>query len=463
MAFSEQFIDEQAAHDEFKRILTGLPGYERLTDSQIIEGMSLFQSWALRQANWRTERAHQEGFLSTAVNRSSVLAHAEGKQYVPRKPTPSRGEVAFLNAGSDSVSLPAGTTWLGANQLTYRLMDDVVVAGGGRVTAEVSQLSSKQLTFRVSESRAFYEIVLGRDDSAEISAFTVTVDGEQWMMEPRLMNTGRNMPIYDEFYTALDEIGIRFGNGVFGRMPSGGAEVVVDALLTRGQTELLPGQELRYMGGSNDHNIGMIEARTQTPVTGGRPREDIEEVRRNALYYPLYDEQLVWRDDYAFRIRRQWPEAVWVSVWGEQEQERIHGPNLDHIGKIYISAYAPDRPDILSEIVAQLEEPISREYVPVAPNKKPFVIRLSATIERSIPRAMALNSVTETLARHYGKDSAKRRTTIKLKDFYKLISATGHFEMGDFVVELFGDHASNGLNDLVYLDLAASELHVGYE
>jgi hypothetical protein len=246
-------------------------------------------------------------------------------------------------------------------------------------------------------------------------------------------------------------------------MPSGGAEVVVDALLTRGQTELLPGQELRYISGSDDHNIGMIEARTQTPVTGGRPREDIEEVRRNALYYPLYDEQLVWRDDYAFRIRRQWPEAVWVSVWGEQEQERVHGPSLDHIGKIYISAYAPERPDILSEIVTHLEEPISREYAPVATNEKPFVIRLSATIERSIPRAMALNSVMETLAHHYGKNSPKRRTAIKLKDFYKLINATGHFEMGDFMVELFGDYASNGLNDLVFLDLAASEINVGYD
>jgi hypothetical protein len=210
VAFSEQFIDEQAAHDEFKRILTGLPGYERLTDSQIIEGMSLFQSWALRQANWRAERAHQEGFISTAVNRSSVLAHAEGKQYVPRKPTPSRGQVSFVNTGSEPVSLPAGTTWLGSNQLTYRLMDDIVVPGGARLSAEVSQLSRKRVTFTISEQRPFYELVLERDDSAEISAFTVTVDGERWTMEPRLMNTGRNMPIYDEFYTALDEIGIRF-------------------------------------------------------------------------------------------------------------------------------------------------------------------------------------------------------------------------------------------------------------
>lgn len=463
MAFSDQFIDDDKALDEFKRMLTSLPGYERLTDSQIVEGISLFQSWALRQANWRAERAHQEGFLSTAINRSSVLAHAESKQYVPRKPTPSRGTVALANTGDAPVSVPAGTTWLGDNQLTYRVTDDVVVPAGSSVRTEVRQLTSQQITFRVDARKPFYELVLGRDESTEISDFTVTVDGERWTMEPRLMNTSRNAKIYDEFYTALDEIGIRFGNGVFGRIPPDGAEVVVDALLTRGQTELLPGQTLRYVEGSEDHNIGMLEARTYTTITGGRPREDIEEIRRNALYYPLYDEQLVWRDDYAFRIRRQWPEAVWVSVWGEHEQEQVYGMDLDNIGKIYVSAYAPERPDILDEITANLEEPISRQYIAVPPNEKPFTIRLNATIERSIPRQRAMNAVTDTLAKHYGKNSYDRRETIKLKDFYRLISATGHFEMGDFVVELFGDYSSNGLEDLVFLDVAASEINVGYD
>lgn len=463
MAFSEQFIDDQTAHDEFKRILTSLPGYERLTDSQIIEGMSLFQSWALRQAIWRIERAHQEGFISTAVNRSSVLAHSEGKQYTPRKPTPSRGSVAFINKAASAVSIPAGSAWTGPNQLPYQLTDDIIVPAGGTAIAEVSQWDDARFSFSVSGTKPFYEITLEREDSVQISQLEVRVDGEVWSMYPRLMNTNGSSRAYDEFYSPLDEIGIRFGNGIFGRMPRGGTDVVIYAKVTRGETELLPGQELRYLSGSDDRNIGMIEARTYTPITGGKPQEDIEEIRRNAMYYPLYDEQLTWRDDYAFTIRQQWPEVVWVNVWGEQEQERVHGMSLDHIGKIYVSAYAPERPGVLAEITERLEEPISREYEGVEPNPKPFMVRFNGRIVRSLPHERVKSDVRKTLEQHYGKDSRERRAEIKLKDFYRLVSATGYFQEGDFIIELFGDTTSNKLNDLVYLDWEQSEINVGYE
>jgi len=457
------FIDEDQALAEFKRILTGLPGYAHLENSQIIESMSLFQSWALRHANWRAERVYQEAFLSTALNRSSVLAHAEGRQYVPRKPTPSRGTVALANNGDQPVVFPAGTRWIGANQLPYQNVDDVVVPAGGATTAEFRQTEPQSFRFTVEERTPFYEVALDRGASREVAEIGVTIDGEPWVYRSRLMNTGRDDHAYDEFYTTLDEIGIRFGNGIFGAMPPGGASIEVEASMTRGQTELLPGQEMRYLSGSPDRNVGMVEARTRTAITGGRPREDIEEIRRNALYYPLYDEQLTWRDDYRFTIRRQWPEVVWVSVWGEQEQERVHGPSVDHIGKIYVSAYAPDRPDVLDEIVTRLEAPISRGYVAVPPKLKPFAIRLQGTIARDIPMSSAVSDVKRVLHDAYHRDSPKRRETIKLKDFYRLVSSTGHFEMGDFTVELFGDKESNGLNDLVYLDFTQSEIDVGYD
>lgn len=463
MAFSDGFLTEKDAFEEFKRILSSLPGYDKLQESQIIEGMSLFQSWALRQASWRAERAHQESFISTAINRSSVLAGAESRQYLPRKPTPSRGEALFINSGNQPVSIPAESVFVGSNQLRYQTADDLVVPAGNFATVEVRQTEVARYEFVIETTKPFYEIHLGRQESTHIHSLKVFVDGVEWRLMPRLMNTHKDARAYDEFYTSLDEIGLRFGNGVFGRIPSSGAKVVIEATLTEGQTELIPGQELRYVSGSQDHNIGLLEAKSRTRIAGGRPREDIEEVRRNAMYYPLYDEQLVWRDDYKFVMRRIWPEAVFVNAWGEHEMEQAYGFNVDHIGKIYISAYSPERPGILEEMTERLEQPISRKFVAVAPNFKPFVMHLEGRIERSIPLEKALTAVKNSLLDHYGKDSRNRLLEVKLKDFYRLVTATGLFEMGDFIIELFGDRKSNDMEDVVHLDYDSSIIEVGYE
>ena len=463
MSFSDQFLSEEQAFEEFKRILSSLPGYDKLQDSQIIEGMSLFQSWALRQANWRAERSHQEAFISTAVNRSSVLAGAEDRQYLPRKPTPSRGEALFINPANQPISLPEGCVFIGSNQLSYRTTDDLVVPAGSFATVEIDQTDIERFSFEVEIYKPFYEIFLDREVSSRVAKLRVLVDGVEWSFMPRLMNTHQNARAFDEFYTSLDEIGIRFGNGVFGRMPPIGAKIVVEAVMTNGQTELIPGQDLKYMIGSQDHTIGLLEAKSRTRIAGGRPREDIEEIRRNAMYYPLYDEQLVWRDDYKFVMRRIWPEAVFVNAWGEHEMEKAHGFNVEHIGKIYISAYSPERPGILEEMTERLEQPISRKFVAVAPNFKPFVMHLEGRIERSIPLERALNAVKDVLLDNYGKDSKKRLLEVKLKDFYRLVNSTGFFEAGDYTIELFGDRESNGMEDVVHLDYDGSVVEVGYD
>ena len=462
MLFSEMFLDQDRALAEFKRILVNSEGYQHLEESQIVASISLFQSWALRQANWRTERAYQEAFLSTALHRASVLAHAEGRQYVPRKPTPSRGMVRFTNTGPNPVHLPEGTRFIGGNQLHYQVTDNVSVPAAGFIDAEVRQTEPLHMTFTVDGAKPFYEIVLDRALSARLSSFRLSIDGVPWVMQPRLMNTATNALIYDEFYTTLDEAGIRFGNGTFGLIPEDGSTVLIEGFLTDGHTELLPNQDMRYLSGSSDPGINLVTARTRTPIIGGRPREHIEEIRKNALYYPLYDEQLVWRDDYVFVIRRIWPEATWVNVWGEQEQERVYGHNVDHIGKIYVSAYAPERADILTEIAERMERPINRIYEPVTPNMKPYTITLQGRVDREYGLTAVLDAVKAVLWKYFHRDSYDRLPEVKLKDFYRFVCSTGFFVMGDFTVELHGDRSSNGLNDLVYLDIENCTFDIGY-
>ncbi|MBE0507904.1 MAG: hypothetical protein IBX50_14530 [Marinospirillum sp.] len=450
--------------EEFQRILASKPEWAKLEDSQFIRNLAIFNSWQYRAAMWRLERDRQEAFLSTAVNRSSVLAGAEDKSYVPRMATPSKGKALLTSTHTTDVLVPSGSVWLMPDQTPLTIPGTAVVPANGSILVDVEQYEVRLEARTVSDAVPFYEVLIDKEITRDICGVAVFVDGNRWTYHPRLMNTTSVMRAYDLFYTSLDQLGIRFGDGFFGRIPPAGSIIQLELQLTRGSIEIAQGQQMsRVVANGSDPILAKVSAITSTIIQGGQPQEDIESIRLNARYYPLYDEQLVWRDDYKFQVERIWPEAVWVRVWGEQEQERVYGFDVTHINKIYISAWAPDNPTIGDEILDRLEEPLNRTYVFVPPAMQPFTITLTAVIPRTIQISNAENQIASTLLANYGRDSRNRKTEIKIKDFYSLIERTGVFaDGGHFVVDIAGLVPDNGLNDLIYLDLDLSALDISY-
>lgn len=469
MALSDQsYISEEDALNEFKRILAEKPSWQKLTDSQTVEHFSRQVTWPLRQALHRLERVQQESHLTTAIDRSSILAGAEDRQYVPRKPSPSRGKAVFTNKGGVDVLVESGTTWVSDDQLTYEVLEAVSVPAGSYAATDIAQLETVLIEHTVTETKPYYEINLEKKQSSQVSDVTIEIDEGMgslpWTLKPRLLNTDRYSRAYDEFYTALDELSFRFGNSDHGRIPQANARVTISLKLTEGESELLPGQKLGLVGDSADPNIGMISALTQTSVVGGRARETIEEIRRNALYYVLYDHQLVWDDDYLFHIKRRWPEAIWVNVWGEQEQEQVYGFNTDWINNIFISAYSPDNPNILTDIKAGMEAPMNRRYTIVLPNLKPYHVVIKGTIPRSVVRSTAEITVRNLLSVAYGLNSPTKLEAVRLHDMYDILNSTGHFKAdgAQLNIQIIGNTSSNGLEDLVYLDVDNSTIDINY-
>lgn len=461
-------LTTKEAVDKFRQILSDSPAWAKLEESQIIEHLAIFSSWALRSYLFRAERNRQEAFLSTAINRSSVLAGAQDNGYVPRLVSPSRGKVSFASKAATDVIVPAGSTWVLPDQTPVQVLDNVVVPALGTVIADVQQTESRVITATVDATRPFYEILLDKALTPSVATLSVRVDTgngmETWTHVPRLMNTRPDGKVFDIFYTALDQLGVRFGDGTFGLIPPISTPVEITLSITRGPVEVAQGQKLtRLSDGTGDPLLSQIDATTYTTIVGGQPQEDIESIRRNALYYPLYDEQLVWRDDYAFLIERIWPEAIWVRVWGEQEMERVHGFNFDHVNKIYVTAWAPDNLSIGAEILANMPVPVNREYRFIPPVFRGFTATIQATVPRTIARDKARDTIRDTLLLNYGRDSRQRRDEIHLKDFYRLINETGIFaDGGHFVVQLAGVTQSNGLEELVHLDMDNTAIEVTY-
>lgn len=464
----EKYLTDQDAAEEFKRILSEKPRWKRLVGSQIAEFISRQVSWPLRAAQWRFERAEQEIHLSTALDRASILAGAEDRQYVPIKPTPSYGDAVFLNRGDTDVLIQACTSWVSEDQLTYEVCEPVNVPAGESAIAGVKQLDTLIEYHTITEEKPYFEIRLKKETSVKVSSMSIDVDNgfgyQRWSLYPRLLNAGENTLAYDEFYTSLDELGIRFGNGTSGKIPKVNASVKVIIKLSSGETELIQGQKLTYLNGSTDLNIGLIAAKTYSPIVGGRSREGIESIRKNALYNVLYDDDVVWSADYEFLIKRKWPELLFVNVWGEQEQEKIHGISFDWINKIFISAYSADRPDIEQLIAGELKDPINRRYVPVPVNIKYYTLVIDGVIPRTESKTVVSDKINELLTVNYTLDSPFRLSKVRLHDVYKLLNKTGYFELceASLNIEIHGDITSNELNDLVCLDLDTSVISIEY-
>lgn len=518
-------ISKQEALEKFKEIIGDKESYRLLLQGQFIDHLSIFQSWALRQSLWEIERNLQEYFLSSALNRSSIVAHAQDREYIPRMATPATGKIQITNNGSAYVAIPALTAFQG-NQLRYSLDDAIVVPAGDTVEdLSVSQTEEEIITSTVAEETAFLEILFDAEKTAQIHDISVYVDlgdgvgPELWTLARRFMNSDGDAHVYDTFYTFTEQFGIRFGNGTFGLKPPVDAVISAHLWLTSGDTVLLSGQRMQHIGTLLD-NIGqsadLVTIVTQT-IDGGAEPENTESIRQNAHYSPIYNDSLVWAEDFKFFIRRHFPNVIFLNVWGEQEQEVEAGhPDLDFINRIYISAYQEEADHVwrgawavgteyaVDDVVFNAEgkwkcriahtavDSPTAGYANWAPfqyplelaipsklnelillNKKitwvdPIYSTFSLAITGGLPRTKRVGEITaeirNILEAAYGKDSQGRLDNSFKNDFYRLISETKHFTDTDawFQIVASGAFEETSLAEFNVIDMDATTINLGY-
>ncbi len=152
-------LSTDEAVEKFKEILGAKEGWQFLKDSQFFNHLATFQAWAMRSAQFDAERALQEFFLSTALNRSSIAAQAEDKGYLPRLPGPSSGQVSIKNNGANQVEIPALQAFQSNRGVAYLIKYPVVVQPGETVTATAYQLSIQTVVETITSADPFIEIL----------------------------------------------------------------------------------------------------------------------------------------------------------------------------------------------------------------------------------------------------------------------------------------------------------------
>lgn len=451
---------KQEARAEFIELVRANPTLAPMADSQLFAALNIFQNLALEVAMRRVERARQENYLSSALNRSSVLALAEDRLYVPRKRVPAFGPVRIRNTNAEQAGIPALVKLLSEEQVPYTLTDAAVIPPGETITVTAHQMEHGEAIFTVSEEKPFYEVLLDRELSPMVCEMAVYIDlGDGYReCEKHVMfrNAGVNDYVYDEFLTHTEQIGVRFGNGIFGAILPQNTQVRVLYWLSHGQIDLLAGQELTPVG---EIPSGLTFSVAET-ITGGRPGESIKEIGTNAKYSVLYDESVIWNDDFSYYVKRHFPDLLWFKCWGEQEMEAMTGEmRLEYINRIYFSAYSPDNPTIHDDLLVKLKEVprLNRTYHIFPREDHSFVVSITGRLAPEVPHNEAVEKIRAALTRDYGKDSYTRRSGCYLKDLYHALNALEIFtSQMDYSVAVTGQHTPEKLYQMCFIDIDAS-------
>lgn len=463
----------KTAEEKFKTILAEMQSWKELQGSQFVKHLAIYLNWAIEDAALKVERARHEAFLDTAINRSSILAHGEGMEFVPRKPIPSEGEVSISNQGTQPFTLLCGSEYMSDSRTVFTLLDTVAVPAGETVTAPIAQKSKQTLEFVIEETRPFYEILFGRDISAHIVEFKVFVsenneDYAEWKYDRLLTNSWPDSLIFDEFYHFTDQIGIRFGNGDFGKIPPAGSKVKVEVVLTEGDFTLLEKQNLWPVGEIRDSMNQTANARITVSKTiqNGKNQEGTEEMRRDLHYAPVYNERLVWDNDYKYFLRRRFPEIVFAAAWGEEESEKMWGYSLDHINRIWICAYSPQR-NIKDAVMTALKEIpfMCRNFQWHDPEHITFSLNITGKVLKDCVISEVIKDIHAVLDRFYGKSSLQRRGKALLHEIFEAIYSTGYFARDSgawFEAEIIGQSKESRIYQMLSIDTETTRIDLSY-
>jgi hypothetical protein len=185
--------------------------------------------------NYYIDRAANEGFISTATQKSSVLSIANLLGYTPSNATPAKVDLTLTNNTLSSITVPAGaqvattTTVNGINtQIIFETNFDVIVPANASAISSATQGQTISYEYlgdsngTANQSKALAKSPLIYSTSSVIVGSLVggIPVGVTYTEIPYIIDAGYNDPSYAVTTDENDISYITFGDGVSGRIPA---------------------------------------------------------------------------------------------------------------------------------------------------------------------------------------------------------------------------------------------------
>lgn len=451
-------MNQSEIQKDFEKELAKSSWWRRTIGSQFVAYLSLFVAQIVDRVTRAGERALQESFLSLAVNRRSILAGAESVGHVGRKISPSIGKANVTNVSAERVTLPAKSQCVAGNQKRYTILESIDLQPNETKEYEVQQFEVYTTTYIVEDEKAWLSIVFSQEMTARTHKLNVSVNDQLWEHAFKFRGCNDKSRAYMEYYKSTDQLGIRFGNGISGQIPRLGDLITLEFWLTEGDTTLLDGQKLDLVDtASFAGSVVPVKIETSSTVTGGAEGEDIESIRSGALYATPYDNQIAWDSDYKTFIRNNLSGMIWLSVWGEQEQEELKGKkDIRNINRIFISAYSNIRAeDVIKEQILELfngREGYNEIYEYVPRKDVPFTVKVTGYVVANVNPKDVEEAVKEQLTYRFGK-AIKDKGEIFIKDIWSAVDEVARvMGLSEYKVEATGLLENVPIDTYHYLD-----------
>lgn len=251
--------------------------------------MLLVDLWAYMGdvIHYYIDRAAGEAFIDTATQKESVLALANLFDYTPRTRTPSRVTVYLGNSSAASVTIPAGTLFIGegsdSNYEFYSVSDTTIDAGqtGSVLCYEGQQFAEQTLTnsatgqigqtYTISNSKVI-------PSSVRVFVYEDGVTANEWTRVANINALPTNVSGFSVYTTTEGFTSVRFGNRVSGRVPPVGVRITVSYSTTSGQAGNISQNKIQ---GFKSTTINGVTITGSSPGVGGSDGESLDSIKRS--------------------------------------------------------------------------------------------------------------------------------------------------------------------------------------
>lgn len=287
-----------------------------------------------------------EGFLDSAQMRDSVLSHAKELNYVPRsaRSAKARISVTFTATGESQPYIIAKgesfSTLVKADAYIFSIPETITVSSANDTFSFETDIYEgiylkDAYVYKSTLDNQRFRIQNRNVDTTSLSVLVYEDDsliGTRFNLASTLLDLNETSKV---FFLQASENGyfeILFGDGVIGREPKVGSQIVLDYRIS---ADIKPNGASLFT--ANFEPTGHSEviddpiAVTVSNAVDGAPPESIDSVKYYAPRHFQIQERCVVPTDYEISLKTQFPEINAVSVYGGEE---VDPPQF---GKVFVA------------------------------------------------------------------------------------------------------------------------------